>query len=153
MESSAIFNPQDTVSTSTENKDRFNSFSIANYMQIDYVYATLLCLILGSLFGMAYYSLKMLWSMQRGLLEKSWRYLTFGATIASFGVIIELISNILFPDGSLAYTASNYVGVGVTATGTILFLLGFRSHSNVWNPKGLKIQNSEKEKGLSNLAK
>ena len=120
-------------------------------MQVDYVYASLLCLILGSLFGMAYYSMRMLWSMQRGLLEKSWKYLTMGAVIASFGVVIELVSNITLPDATLAYTFSNYIGVGITATGTVLFLLGFRSHSNVWSPKGLKIEDSKKtEEKLAN---
>ena len=114
-------------------------------MQVDYLYLALLGIILGSLFGMLYYSIRMLSSMKRGLLETSWRYLCWGAIQAALGIVVVGISTVAFPDGSIDYMLLNTAGVVIDTVAVVLFFLGFRSHSAVFHPKGLAIPKKVEE--------
>jgi uncharacterized membrane protein HdeD (DUF308 family) len=80
----------------------------------------------------------MLSFMRRGLLEKSWRYLCWGVVLASVGVVV-LVSTVAFPDGSIRYLITNYFGVALATTGAMSFVLGFRSHTGVFHPKGFSV--------------
>ncbi len=114
-------------------------------LQVEYLYLALLGIILGSVFGMLYYSVRMLSSMRRGLLEKSWWYLCWGAILAAMGVVVVGISTVAFPDGSTGYILINTTGVAIATFAVLFFLLGFRSHNAVFHPKGLRIRKKVKE--------
>jgi hypothetical protein len=114
-------------------------------VQVDYLYLALLGVILGSLFGMLYYSIRMLSSMKRGLLERSWRYLCWGAILAVFGIVIVGISTVAFPDGSSSYIILNTTGVIIDTVAVVFFFLGFRSHSAVFHPKEFVIPKKVEE--------
>jgi hypothetical protein len=113
------------------------------------MYLTLLSIILGSLFVMMYYSIRMLGSMRRGLLEKSWSYLCWGAVLASVGVIIVGISTVGFPDGSARYAIMNTAGVLLSTVGVLSFAFGFRSHNAVFHPKGLTLTKTIEEPSVN----
>ena len=117
-------------------------------MQVDYLYLALLSIILGSLFVMLYYSIRMLASMRRGLLEKSWWYLCWGAVLASVGVVVVGISTAAFPDDSTRYIILNTAGVIITTVGVVSFALGFWSHNAVFHPKGLTLTKKVEERAV-----
>jgi len=108
--------------------------------QIEVVYVILLGFVITTLLLMAYYSVSMLFFMRKGLLEKSWKYLSCGAIIATIGVVDVLASNVTLVNGTNAYLVSNYIAVGITTIGAGFFVLGFRSHKSVFSPSGIKLE-------------
>ena len=56
--------------------------------------------------------------------------------MASVGVVIVLISTVAFTDGTVRYLITNYFGVALATMGAMSFVLGFRSHTGVFHPKG-----------------
>ena len=93
--------------------------------------------ILFAVLGISYYSTLLIYNMRRGQLEKSWRYMSYGALIATCGSVILFMPNFVVVSASSSALA-NYIGLLLTGIGTIFVMLGFRSHYMFWNPKEIR---------------
>src|ERR1700730_10219585 len=81
-----------------------------------------------------YYALKLLKAMRKGLMQRSWVYIAFGAFSALVAMLIEVdLDNIL---STLISSALRELELIFMAISTVLFFLGFRAQLQIWKPKG-----------------
>lgn len=105
---------------------------------VSIVFDSIGAVLLAALF---YYALATLLRMRRGKLEKSWLYISRSVIILSIGVIF-FASSLFVPANLMMlvmWTASTFMIVG-----TLLLLLGFRSHYRVWS--GAELSDEKKDR-------
>jgi hypothetical protein len=90
--------------------------------------------------GISHYTAKMLMLVRFGRLERGWRLVTTGATIAPTGLLILTLQDFVQSYSSL-YLAMDFLGTIACAIGLTLFFLGFRSHYLIWS--GKKVNTNE----------
>ena len=89
---------------------------------------------------MSHYAAEMLFLARFGWLEKGWRLVTSGATIAPTGLLILAVQDFVQPYSPL-YTTMDFLGTIACAVGLTLFFLGFRSHFSIWSGGKAKMNN------------
>jgi len=89
---------------------------------------------LAAIIGTGYYSFLMIGKMHKGLLEKSWRYMTIGAISLSIGVCLFVAAS--FVSIGTGTTLIQYVfeiGTVLVSLGAVFLFLGFHNHNGVWS--------------------
>jgi len=93
-----------------------------------------------STFG--YYALQLMASFRKGMLERGWRLVTFGAIILALAQIPFLISlatpSLLMSDLRLVGNLSRFVGI-------IFLTLGFREQYKIWHINKKEISEIDSE--------
>lgn len=84
--------------------------------------------------GMAYYAIKLVMKFRRGMLEKPWRHISFGAiSLTAAGIMFAIGSTIGIPT-SLS-SALLYGGSILSVMGGLFLLFGLRAENEVWTSK------------------
>ncbi|MHB8567680.1 MAG: hypothetical protein ACYC7D_01135 [Nitrososphaerales archaeon] len=96
--------------------------------------------------GMAIYAARLLLAM-RGILEKSWRYISIGSIFLAFGVSSFALEAV-FAYSAFLY-ALQYIGGVLMISGGTSILLGLRSQYKIWVPKKVIQRENEKIRDLS----
>ena len=80
-----------------------------------------------AIFG--FYSVRLLTSLRKGILEKGWKRVAVGAIFLLLGQFLFLASGI----GPAGYeTPLNYLEVALRLIGIVFVILGFRAQYEVW---------------------
>jgi hypothetical protein len=83
--------------------------------------------------GMAYYASRMIAKMRRGIFEKSWRYISYGAISLAVGVTLFVLVTFVSAIGEIGFDAGTVFACG----GAVLLMLGLRDHYVSWTPDGI----------------
>jgi hypothetical protein len=93
---------------------------------------------LAGMIATAFYAIKLLRTMRRGLLEKGWRLTVFAAfclICGIFGLDVSLAGSNLH---NIVLEIIGYSGAVLQAIGAITIAYGFKSQYDVWNPNEMK---------------
>jgi hypothetical protein len=96
-----------------------------------------------STFG--YYALKLMTSFRKGMLERGWRLVTFGAIILALAQIPFLIS---LASPSLLMSTLRTVGNLSRFLGIVLLTLGFRDQYKIWRIDKKEISELDSENAI-----
>lgn len=99
-------------------------------------------ILLTLILSVAYYSTKILTQMQKGILEKSWAYMSQGALIL-IGAVLDAMFHYLFDSITVIYLATSFIGPTLFIAGSAYIIAGFRSHYLAWNPHHPKVKMAE----------
>ncbi len=84
--------------------------------------------------GMTYYAIKLVMKFRRGMLERPWRHISFGAiSLTAAGIMFAIGSAIGIP--ALFSSALLYGGSILSVIGGLFLLLGLRAENQVWTSK------------------
>jgi hypothetical protein len=84
--------------------------------------------------GMTYYAIRLVMKFRRGMLEKPWRHVSFGAiSLTAAGIIFAVRSAIGIP-ASLS-SVLLYGGSILSVIGGLFLLFGLRAENQVWTAK------------------
>lgn len=79
--------------------------------------------------ALGYYVFRLLSSFRKGMLERGWKLVTYGAIVLALAQIPFIIGSLGSPNVSNIYTiAGNFLRVA----GVFLLILGFRNQYQVW---------------------
>jgi stage V sporulation protein SpoVS len=92
---------------------------------------------LAGMIAIAFYAIKLLRIIRRGLLEKGWKLIVFAAFCLIFGILGLDLSIASRDPNSIVLEVLGYSGAALQTIGAITIAYGFKSQYDVWNPKGM----------------
>jgi hypothetical protein len=84
--------------------------------------------------GMTYYAIRLVMKFRRGMLEKPWRHISFGAISLTAAGIMFAIGSVFGIPASLS-SALLYSGSILSVIGGLFLLFGLRAENQVWTSK------------------